>query len=49
MLQIRVLNASKKELLRDMESAKEFDQSALFKKVYSAEYDTLRRHARTAP
>lgn len=39
MLQIRVLNTSKKELLRDLERAKEFDQSALFKKVYSAEFD----------
>lgn len=39
MLQIRVLNASKKDLLRDMERASEFDQSALFKAVYTAEYD----------
>jgi len=39
MLQIRVLNASKKDLLRDLERAKEFDQSALFKQVYSSEYD----------
>lgn len=41
MLQIRVLNTSKKELLRDMECAKEFDLSGLFKKVYSSEYDTF--------
>jgi type VI secretion system protein ImpC len=40
MLQIRVLNTSKKELLRDMETAKEFDQSGLFKKIYTSEYDT---------
>ncbi len=40
MLQIRVLNTSKKELLRDMERAKEFDQSGLFKKIYTSEYDT---------
>lgn len=40
MLQIRVLNTSKKELLRDMERAKEFDQSGLFKKIYTDEYDT---------
>jgi len=33
-LQIKVLNVSKKELLRDMERAPGFDQSALFKKVY---------------
>lgn len=41
MLQIRVLNVSKKDLLRDLERAKEFDQSALFKKVYSDEYDVF--------
>ena len=37
-LKIRVLNASKKDLLRDIEKAPEFDQSALFKKVYEEEY-----------
>jgi type VI secretion system protein ImpC len=37
-LQIRVMHATKKELLRDMEKAKEFDQSALFKKIYEEEY-----------
>jgi type VI secretion system protein ImpC len=37
-LKIRVLNASKKELLRDIEKAPEFDQSALFKKIYEEEY-----------
>src|ERR1700680_773535 len=31
-LKIKVLNVSKKELLRDIEKAPEFDQSALFKK-----------------
>jgi type VI secretion system protein ImpC len=40
-LQIRVLNASKKELLRDLERAKEFDQSVLFKKIYTNEYDVF--------
>src|ERR1022692_1723139 len=30
-LKIRVLNATKKELLRDIEKAPEFDQSALFR------------------
>ena len=40
-LKIRVMNATKKELLRDIEKAPEFDQSALFKKVYSEEYDTF--------
>jgi len=43
-LKIRVLNANKKELLRDIEKAPEFDQSALFKKVYSAEYDVFGGH-----
>src|ERR1051325_1769323 len=37
-LKIRMLNASKKDLLRDIEKAPEFDQSALFKKVYEEEY-----------
>ncbi len=37
-LKIRVLNASKKDLLRDLRRAPEFDQSALFKKVYEEEY-----------
>jgi type VI secretion system protein ImpC len=37
-LKIRVLNVSKKELLRDIEKAPEFDQSNLFKKVYEEEY-----------
>jgi type VI secretion system protein ImpC len=40
-LKIRVLNASKKDLLRDAERAVEFDQSALFKKVYEAEFGTF--------
>ena len=38
MLKIKVLNASKKELLKDLQRAPEFDQSALFKKVYEEEY-----------
>ena len=37
-LKIRVMNVTKKELLRDIEKAPEFDQSALFKKVYEEEY-----------
>lgn len=37
-LKIRVLNASKRELQRDLDRAPEFDQSALFKKVYEEEY-----------
>src|ERR1017187_223530 len=38
MLKIRVLNVTKRELLRDMQRAPEFDQSALFKKIYEEEY-----------
>lgn len=38
MLKIRVLNCSKKELLRDLQRAPEFDQSAIFKKVYEEEF-----------
>src|SRR5690242_18511545 len=38
MLKIKVFNCTKKELLRDMQRAPEFDQSALFKKVYEEEY-----------
>jgi type VI secretion system protein ImpC len=37
-LKIRVLNASKKDLLRDLQRAPEFDQSSMFKKVYEEEY-----------
>ncbi len=38
MMKIKVLNVGKKELLRDLQRAPEFDQSALFKKVYEEEY-----------
>jgi type VI secretion system protein ImpC len=38
MLKIRVINVSKKELLKDLQRAAEFDQSAIFKKVYEDEY-----------
>lgn len=41
MLKIRVFNASKKDLLKDLERAPEFDQSALFKKVYEEEFGTF--------
>src|ERR1700741_2466550 len=37
-LKIRVLNASKKEVLRDLQRAAEFDQSATFKKIYEEEF-----------
>jgi type VI secretion system protein ImpC len=41
MLKLRLLSASKKELLADLEKATEFDQSALFKKIYEEEYGTF--------
>ncbi len=37
-MKIKVLNVSKKELLKDLQRAPEFDQSALFKKVYEEEF-----------
>ena len=40
-MKIRVLSVSKKDLLKDFERAVEFDQSALFKKVYEDEYGTF--------
>jgi type VI secretion system protein ImpC len=38
MLKIKVLNVSKRDLLRDLQRAPEFDQSALWKKVYEEEF-----------
>jgi type VI secretion system protein ImpC len=40
-LKIRVLNVTKRELLKDMEKAAEFDQSTLFKKIYEEEFGQL--------
>src|SRR4051794_19213231 len=40
-LKIRVLNVNKRDLFKDLERAVEFDQSALFKKVYEEEYGQL--------
>ncbi len=40
-LKLRVMNVTKRELYRDLEKAVEFDQSALFKKVYEEEYGQL--------
>jgi type VI secretion system protein ImpC len=37
-LKIKLMNVSKKELLRDLQRAPEFDQSAFFKKVYEEEF-----------
>src|SRR5437016_9788083 len=41
MLKLRLMNVTRDELLSDMEKATEFDQSALFKKVYEEEYGTF--------
>ncbi|AEK59912.1 type VI secretion protein [Collimonas fungivorans] len=40
-LKIKVLNATKRELVKDFQSALEFDQSAIFKKVYEEEFGTF--------
>jgi type VI secretion system protein ImpC len=40
-LKLRLLNVSKSDLLKDLKNAIEFDQSALFKKVYEDEYGTF--------
>ncbi len=37
-MKVKILNVSKKDLLKDLQRAPEFDQSALFKKVYEEEY-----------
>jgi type VI secretion system protein ImpC len=44
MLKLKVLNVSKKDLLRDLQRASEFDQSALFKKVYEEEFGVFGGH-----
>lgn len=44
MLKIKVINVSKKELLRDLQRASEFDQSAMFKKVYEEEFGIFGGH-----
>jgi type VI secretion system protein ImpC len=41
MLKIRVLNATKEELRKDLERVAEFDQSTMFKKIYEEEYGTF--------
>jgi type VI secretion system protein ImpC len=40
-LKIKFLNATKKELVKDFQSAIDFDQSSLFKKVYEEEFGTF--------
>jgi type VI secretion system protein ImpC len=39
-LKIRVLNAPKRDITRDLTRAAEFDQSQLFKKIYESEFGT---------
>lgn len=41
MLKLKVLNVTKDDLRRDLERASEFDQSALFKKIYEEEFGTF--------
>ena len=41
MLKLRLLNATKDEIQKDLERAIEFDQSAQFKKIYEEEYGTF--------
>ncbi len=43
-IEIRVLNISRKELKKDFEDAVDFDQNALFKKVYEEEFGTAGGH-----
>ncbi|MBI5551144.1 MAG: type VI secretion system contractile sheath large subunit [Desulfobacterales bacterium] len=44
-MKIKVMNVTKKELLKDMEKAPEFDQSAIFKKVYEEEFGMFGGHS----
>lgn len=41
LIKIRILNATKKELIKDFQSATDFDQSTLFKKIYEEEYGSF--------
>jgi type VI secretion system protein ImpC len=43
-LKLRLLNITKAEVFKDLDKAVEFDQSALFKKVYEEEYGTFGGH-----
>ena len=40
-LKIKLMNISKTDLFKDLDKAIEFDQSAIFKKIYEEEYGTL--------
>ena len=39
-LKIRMINASKRDLFKDLDKASEFDQSQIFKKIYENEFGT---------
>ena len=41
LIKIRMLNTTKKELVKDFQSATDFDQSTLFKKIYEEEYGSF--------
>lgn len=43
-LKLRLLNVSKKDLLKDLETAVDHDTSVLFKKIYEEEYGTYGGH-----
>jgi type VI secretion system protein ImpC len=43
-LKLRLLNANRQELQKDLEKAVEFDQSTLFKKIYEEEYGVFGGH-----
>jgi type VI secretion system protein ImpC len=47
-LKLRLLNVTKKELLKDLETAVDHDMSVLFKKIYEEEYGTFGGHPYTA-
>jgi len=40
-LKLKLMNISKLDLFKDLDKAVEFDQSAIFKKIYEEEYGTL--------
>lgn len=43
-LKLRVMNVSKKALLKELSTAVEFDQSSIFKRIYEYEYGTYGGH-----
>lgn len=41
LIKIRMMNTTKRELIKDFQSATDFDQSTLFKKIYEEEYGSF--------